>query len=368
MPYRKGEQTLVFVGRDEDGNLGDGGCTESWFAKDRQDDLTYVRRYFGGDKSPTIRGRVAANATADMVDFQLDANGGKPVKGARVIAEGGGKRTSATVDGQGRYEIFGIAPGTYMVHAEKAGYVGQGGFEVNVRNRGCAFQNLGLLAQNSVEGFVLDPDGKPVVGISVYLQKVGEKIEYNSAHWGTLVATNAQGSYRFERVDPGSYYLVVSPQGPTPDSPFGARFYGGAESREQAAVIEITPTSDLRGYDINASKALPKRDIHVGLTWPNGQPVRYATVECSEVGAAEDREWYRKKFVSPGPDGVAKCHVLADRAYRVRVRGIGFPVRELVDARGTVVQSGPQNVEIRFQIGEKDLEQHANDADPLKRH
>jgi hypothetical protein len=129
MPYRKGEQTLVFVGRDENGNLHDGGCTESWFAKDLQEDLAYVRRYFKGETSPTIRGRIAANETAHLVDFILDVDKGQPVEGAQVVAEAGGKKRSATTDSHGRYEIAGLTPGTYLVRAEKDGYTSEGGFE-----------------------------------------------------------------------------------------------------------------------------------------------------------------------------------------------------------------------------------------------
>jgi hypothetical protein len=365
MPYRKGEQTLVFVARDQEGNLRDGICTESWFAKDRDEDLAYVRRYFGGNTSPTIRGRVAANATADMVDFALDANHGQPVEGARVVVEGGGKRPAATTDSHGRYEIFGVAPGTYLVHPEKEGYVGQGGFEVHVRSRGCAFQNLGLFAQNSVEGSVLDPDGKPVPAISVYLQKVGEKVD-EGPNWGKAVNTNALGSYRFERIDPGSYYLVVNPRGPTPFSPFGARFYGGAESRELAAPIEITPTSELRGLNIYMSKPLPTRNIRVVLTWPNGQLVRNVTVECSEVGS-KDTEWYRKEDVSPREDGLAICHALAGIAYRIGVRSIGYPPRTLVETREALAPPGLEDVEVNFQFGQKDYELHVKELGSAQR-
>ena len=318
MPYRKGEQTLVFADDpDEDGNFGDGACTESRFAKDVPDDLAYVRRYFKGQTSPTIWGRVAANERASLVDFVLDAHEGQPLEGARVTVEGRGKLRSATTDSHGRYEISGLVPGSYVVRAAKDGYAGEGDFEVQVNGRGCAIQNLGLFARNSVKGLVIDP---------------------------------------------GSYYLVLSPQGPTPRSPFGARFFGGAESREQAKPIEITPTSVFNGYNINSSKALATRNIRVALTWPNGRPVKWAFVVC-----AEDSEWSRSAGVSPDGDGVATCHVLAGRAYSIGVRSVGYPPKPLVEARAAVAAAGVEDVEVRFQLSQKDHELHMNEPEPVKR-
>src|SRR5580700_1698035 len=355
MPYRKGEQTLVFADDpDEDGNFGDGACTESRFAKDVPDDLAYVRRYFKGQTSPTIWGRVAANEEASLVDFILDTHEGQLVEGARVTVEGRGKLRSATTDSHGRYEISGLEPGDYVVRGAKNGYAGEGEFRVQVKGRGCAIQNLGLFAKNSVEGRVIDPDGKPVVGVLVYLQKAGEKER--------PADTDAQGAFRFEKIDPGSYYLVLSPRGPTPDSPFSARFYGGAESREQAKPIEITPDSVLRGLGINSSKTLATRNIRVALTWPDGKPVKWAFVVC-----AEDSEWFRSVGVSPDDDGVATCRVLAGRAYSIRVQSLGYPAKPLIETRQALAAAGLEDVEVHFQFGQKDYQLHVNEPEPVKR-
>src|SRR5580704_16726191 len=84
-----------------------------------------------------------------------------PMKGsrwkARVTVEGRGKLRSATTDSHGRYEISGLVPGSYVVRAAKDGYAGEGEFKVQVNGRGCAIQNLGLFARNSVKGLVIDP-------------------------------------------------------------------------------------------------------------------------------------------------------------------------------------------------------------------
>lgn len=60
MTYRKGQRTLVFVGRDQKGHLTDGICTSSRFADDVPTDLAYVRDYFHGLTKPSIRGSISA--------------------------------------------------------------------------------------------------------------------------------------------------------------------------------------------------------------------------------------------------------------------------------------------------------------------
>ncbi len=346
MPYRKGEQTLVFLyPKNASDELFDGGCTQSRFAKDVPEQVDYARRYFKGDTLTTIRGRLAANTSDDSVDFTLDSNQGLPIAGARVIAERAEGKLSVVSDSHGSYEFTGLRPGVYTIRAEMEGYSSEDeDSEVVVTERGCAVQNLGLWSHNVLEGFVYDQKGQAVPEIRAFLQKPSQ-----FDRWGNESRTNAQGQYRFEQIDPGRYYLVVSPRGATPDSPYDTLFYGGSTSREQAEAVDITPTSSLHGYNFVVSAALPRRALHVRLTWPNGQPVKYAHVECAESGAGE-RDWHRRELSSTRDEGLATCRVLAARDYRVSVK-------DLIDARETMVLAGSEDLQIQLRLGEKDYEQ-----------
>lgn len=314
-----------------------------------------MQRYFKGETTTTIWGRIAANEPPEMVNFVLDVEHGQPVQGARVTAEKDSKKYTATTDSRGRYEISGLTSGTYEVQADKDGFRSQGSYEVQVRRRECAIQNMGLMTRNSVEGSLLDPEGRPIPNIAVFLEKVGAG---DRGQRRNVTATSPAGAFHFEKIDVGTYYLVVSPEGPTPRSPVETRFFGGA-TRAQAAQIEMNPATELRGYNIHTSKVSSTLDIRVTLTWPNGQPVEHALVECSDAGST-GRESYLGDVLTDAT-GVATWHVMTDRPYLVRVRNIGHgrdSLLGLIEARETLVPAGLENWALRLTISDKDFERH----------
>jgi hypothetical protein len=211
-----------------------------------------------------------------------------------------------------------------------------------VSKRGCAIQYFGLSTSNSLEGSIFDARGQPISGINVFLQKLQQK-----KRWGMEARTNAQGSFHFESIDPGSHHLVVSPQGATADSPYETHIYG--------EVIQITPTAQLHGYLIRLPDPIAVRTIRVRLTWPDGRSVESAYVMCSQLGAENDG-YPRSQGISPR-DGVAICQALADRPYRIRLEWVGrSPPEKLIEAREAIVPASTVDSDLQFQLGQHDFE------------
>jgi hypothetical protein len=349
MPYRKGQRTLVFVQRDEQSNLRDGGCTESRFADDVPAELDYVRKYFHGQTMTTIRGSIAPNTEASMVEYLL-STGVAGLSGVRVTAEAGDKVYTATSDSRGNYEFSNVPAGSYKVRAELDGFSsGDKPFNVTVSPKGCAIQDFGLSANNSVEGFVYDPRGSPVSGLSVFLQKEGQKEK-----WGNQADTTPRGAFLFKRIDPGRYILVISPHGPTADSPF--------EKYVHSDVLTLTPMSKLQVGSITLPNPVRARDIRIRLTGPDGQPVKDAYLTCAEVGAEDGYPW--SVGISPR-NGVATCQALADRSYRVRLERIGSrpSAKKQPPFREAIVPPSTSNIDLHFKLNDQDLER-ARDATP----
>jgi hypothetical protein len=344
MPYRKGHLTLVFVGRDDHGTLHDGGCTESRLADLASEDLAYVRSYFKGQTKTAIRGSIAANAEPDMVEYLLSA-AAAALGGARVTAEAGGKRYTTTSDSRGKYEISGLPAGTYNIGAELDGFTSRDGpFKTRVNARGCAVQDIGLWSNNSVEGFLYTPRGSPVSGLPIFLQKVGQKEK-----WGEQANSNAQGGFLFERIDPGEYRLIISPNGPTADSPFETFAYRSA--------ISISPKDNLNLGSVILPDPIATHDIRVELTWPDGKPVEnHAQLMCSQVGF-ENAGFPQNTSIS-SKNGVAVCPALADRSYRIRLVEIGLGLKsvKLSEAREAIIPPGEQTVNLHFQLSPLDAE------------
>ena len=351
--YRLGKRTLAFLRQaGSDGILHDGACSGSRFAEGAAEQIQYVRAYFAGQTQATILGKVAANRLADLASFVLNSPDGTPVQGAQITAEGNGTRLVATTNDRGEYALVGLPPGDYKVSAEKQDYSKtnprdlqqQTSFAVKVSARGCATQDLGLWARNSVEGTIRDNVGNPVAGIKVFLQKVnGEPDRY-----GDEAKTNERGEFRFERIDPREHHLVVSPFGATPDSPYETRFYGGAASRDQAQAVNIDAGSHLVSMDIDLERRISTRSIRILLEWPDGKPVSNAFIRCGDA-ATEQRFHGAAEETSNG----FVCKALTDRSYRIRATRIGYN-NDLQDTPEMVVPSGDADTSVTIRVGPQD--------------
>ncbi len=343
MPYRQGERTLVFLAPDENGKLRDGMCSASSFVTDGSEDLELVRRYFSGEMETTIRGVVTDGG--DSAELH------QPVAGATVVARRGGQSYSAVTDASGAFEIAGLQAGSYRLSPEKPGYTSSGGApNIQVRANGCSTQELVLRAQNRLSGAVFDQDGKPVRNIKVFLQNQ----DLPKDRWGPERRTNAQGEFRFQEISPGSYYLVVSPQGVLPGSPYDRAFYGGGGHKSSAVPLEIAANSRLTGLDIFLGARYSTRTVTVRLSWPDGSTME-AGISCDDLTAKEPRFPYSESGWQKD-EQPAVCTVLADRPYRIRAGNAPFvlPLQSLLEPREVVLPAGKEDVQFEFVLSEAD--------------
>ena len=210
--------------------------------------------------------------------------------------------------------------------------------------RGCAIQDLGLWTRNSVQGMVRDATGNAVAGIHVFLQKVnGDEIRY-----GEQATTNERGEFKFEGVDARPHYLVVSPFGATPDSPYEPRFYGGGQSRERAQVLDIGANSNLQSRNMDLGNRIATRRIRILLEWPDGKPVSNAFIRCGDARLTTDRH-----FDSARNKNGFVCDTLTDRPYRIRVTRIEISM-DLRDTPEIVVPPGNDDTTVTIRVGPQD--------------
>lgn len=353
--YRRGERTLAFLAKPTNNeSLRDGACCGSRFEKGDSPELQYVRDHFAGRTSTTIRGLIAANNPASMVSYILSGEDGTAIEGAEVTAQGIGRKFSVKSDRRGEYVLSGIPAGTYRVSAGKTGYTNKdpdepeqlSSFDVEVSARGCAIQNLGLWANNSLKGLVSDGSGKPVAGLWLSLQKVS-----NNEDHGQEARTDERGEFELKHIDPGKHYLSVNPFGPSADSPYDTRYYGGAATREQAQTIQIEPTSHLTSMNIYLDKKIPTREARIRLEWPDGTPVSSGFFLCGDA-RIQDRNTRYFRAADKKPDGSIACKTLADRPYRIWTRVID--AREAQDTPDILIPAGDQATEVRIQVGPQD--------------
>ncbi len=177
-----------------------------------------------------------------VISGSVTSQGGGPVRGAMVFAlpkpDGnaplrpfaGSRLRSSDIDGNGRYRIFNLPPGQYAVVACYGAFtmmVGMMGSASIPPGAGTGFQ---FYPQTAHPQFFVISGGEDVRNIDFSISalalysvsgKVG-RLAQNGSYWLALtgvdqpaiavavIQADADGTFRFEGIQPGSYYLFAS--------------------------------------------------------------------------------------------------------------------------------------------------------------
>lgn len=159
-------------------------------------------------KGPGLVGRVLdARASRPVLDatVRADLSTGRPRM--RMGPDAGDNETMTDADG--RFEILGLAPGTYTLTASHPSYSEKS--ETVELKEGPAAIEIRLGLGGTISGTVLSA-GRPVVGAAVSLGAAGEGMRGPFGEEQQSVSDDA-GRFRFERLNPGRYSLTASLRG-----------------------------------------------------------------------------------------------------------------------------------------------------------
>jgi len=218
--------------------------------------------------------------------------------GGDVIAEG-------STDSNGRFAFTGLLSGTYVVSAEKTGYVavmhGAASPVALAQGANTPPVRLRLSRAAAISGNVYDESGRLVRGATVAavgLRNVNGTVRLLPV--GDPVETDDRGSYRIYGLAPGCYSVVVLPDG---DSPGGSRFapvyfpgtldpaetrsfeLAAGESRSGTDLSEQQAgTGEVRGRVANIPPGWRLGQVAVTLLSAAGLHAQVATVPAGEAG------------------------------------------------------------------------------------
>ena len=193
---------------------------------------------------------VRSHQTTEDIDFELtptvvtsgikgtvvDQNTGEPIEGARVTALHNSIPAGfAETNDEGNYTII-LPAGEYYLYAQKEEYelewyyegshqpvqVNEGEFTVGIN-----FTLEPAPITGAISGMVMTEAGAPIqfAWVSLYTDPNNDPID--------LTLTNCHGFYRFERVEPGEYYLFAEAAG------FVSEWYDGATSPDSATPVTV---------------------------------------------------------------------------------------------------------------------------------
>jgi protocatechuate 3,4-dioxygenase beta subunit len=201
-----------------------GVLAEAFYKESDAEGVIEVRR------TGTIRGRVVGE-NGDPIPSVT-------VKGLARSEGAGWMCPDATTDDSGRYEFENVAAGaTYVVTAKPDGY-GRGYCERFILDEGESYEVGDLVlvvADQVIEGTVVDEYGKPVAGVRVNC--------WSRASGSRGASTDDEGHFRLDSLVPGSFEIWADYSGPEGPWKGEARATAG----DGDVIVEIRPVPMFRG-------------------------------------------------------------------------------------------------------------------------
>jgi len=311
--YWEGE-TYFVDGRRDEGVLtqflpivaGGIGCSRTRLVQDAIVDLRLLRR-----PPPPGGTRAMGYVRAPEIFTPGTVRPRKPafVAGATIEVTGPAWAGTITTDAAGVYELDGLAPGDYTLRLSTPETQTAGSFDndgsparIHLDDGGVVERNFELAWDGRIEGKVSDESGAPA---RAWVKLLSADDGQLPGYVNFFERTAKDGSYRFRRIPPGRYRVVVNPDGPHGEWPHDIQYYPGGVRKENAHVLELANGQRLGGIDFR-SPLLAARNTRVHVTWADGTAAAGAHV-CVAYEHADDYESLtgRQCIRDADPNGVA---------------------------------------------------------------
>jgi hypothetical protein len=242
----------------------------------------------------TLRGRVVDGATGAAIPRAKVRITNRDQRGSRVV----------TTDAEGVFTMTKVAAGQVVLSAEKASYLTASYPE---RRRTLRVANLqvsdGQTVDNitipmfrggAITGRVVDIYGDPVeyAMVNVFFAPPAGRLAGFQQGARASQSTNDIGEYRIGRLDPGQYYVMVTPQQRRPNEQDdasaapGRTWYPGVASFDQAQPITIERGASIAGVDLQMLDTTLTKVSGLVMT-AKGTPAKRGHITVRTTGASK---------------------------------------------------------------------------------
>ncbi len=241
--------------------------------------LTAATVWGQGQTAPQPRPAAEDAAIAGIV---VNSHTGEPVKRAQITLTGGTGSDDAVTgitDGEGKFRMGGIAPGTYRVQVARSGFIRPHTRGVDAAREPATLtlqpkQLIGELVYRLapggiLSGLVVDEDNTPMAEVRMQCLQYSYHRSGRQLTACGFTTTDDRGQYRISGLSPGHYYLkatYVDPinlmgtiRGGVPEG-YPALYYPGVKDASQAGEITVQESEEKPGIDF---KLAPSRAVHV---------------------------------------------------------------------------------------------------------
>jgi len=259
-----------------------------------------------------------------------------------VMDSSGGAVATTVTDGDGIYQLDGLAPGDYRVKADLPPSQTADPVDFAIESpetKGIIDGSIRVFPDGHISGRVTDDAGAPAHA-SIEVRHWDGSDPGPDVRWS--VETDKDGSFLINRLSAGEYRLSINPQGPLPGSPYAPLYYPDTEDPLQAQRLELSEGQRIENLKVVLHR-LTQRVLQVHVRDSRGLPDDGAWVYVAYPNTeAYNRLGRATEFVRASDGGNAKALVFGD--FRVRV----FATDVLGDRGPTlyspVVELDPRNL------------------------
>ena len=326
---------------------------------------------------------LAQEQTCSVEGQVLNSSTGEPLRKVQIllrpVTSSADSPYGALTNATGRFLIGGVAPGRYMLMAERAGFVraqsrrpdilalsaGQRLKDVTVR----------LAPHGVIAGRILDEDGDPVHNTSVQAMRWTYVQGRRSLMPAASSSTNDLGEYRLPGLPPGRYYVNATYRAfaaqtragnAGPEENYAATYYPNTVDPAAAAPIPVEAGNTIRGIDITLLRTRTVRITGRVANPAGGGISRNVLVFLTQRERARGRESQTARLqpegafeirgVAPGSYTVAAHWYVDGKRYAAsqpvdvgsaNIDGINLTLAPGIDIEGRVHVEGGEEVRTR---------------------
>lgn len=271
--FKQGVQYVVFAQQETESRLFATKCNGTRVATEAQALIPQLRAIRDGQHVASVFGilRRANPPTLALPDDPDD-----PLPGIPIRLRSHDDRFTSSTGPDGVYSFYDVHAGEYQFTADlpkgvvlthRGTVSGLASFKIPAD--ACYEFNVDALPMGTIEGSVLDPQGKPLRLASLELYRLGT---YDNSRSGLWTFQGAKGTFQFDHIGVGKYIIVYNrPNRLDPNAPFPRTFYPGVTDLSDAKPIDMQQGQTVK-VKFELHNALPTRVLHVHLQWNDGKP------------------------------------------------------------------------------------------------
>lgn len=322
MKFKKGKRYLIYASLDDKTNqLFTGMCAGTTLAVDIDENLKELRKLAQREVGESISGRIVRNRYEGLPGIRVEVTSYD--KTFRTMTTKSGE-FSISLPSPGSFTIRVSVPyaaqlvdysDDVLVRSNQTDSLSTFEYDVILEKSQCSYLEIDVSgtdphATATVAGNVLTATGEAVDKGTVYLiNGVDTGLDY-------VAPLNQDGSFRFESVAVGEYYLVLNAMKEVPeefDAPYARTYYPATMDKREAKRIQVTEGAMIENLTMRVGPRMMERRVTGTVVWKSGRPL-----ENGYLAVYSGNEYVRRVEIED--DGAFKFILYGDFVYSIEAR------------------------------------------------